>query len=66
MIPASGSVRLLSWPGPPDPRGVRSVSDSESEELLNSTFSVSEEGAIMEGRIIPSPSSGTVKRQQKR
>lgn len=57
MIPARGSVSLpsldsaclASW-GP--------ISDSESELLLKSTLSeAAEEGAMMEGKMIPSPSS---------
>lgn len=59
MIPARGSVSLpsldsaclASW-GP--------ISDSESELLLKSTLSeAAEEGAMMEGKMIPSPSSDT-------
>lgn len=65
MMPARGR---LSWSGgPPDPKPWqgRSVSDSESDELLKSTFSVIEDGAIIEGKMMPSPSSGAKKRGKK-
>lgn len=54
--------------GPPalEPWQGRSVSDSESEELLKSTLSAVEDGAMMDGRMMPSPSSPTVKQGQTR
>lgn len=61
MIPASGKVSFPSF----DSAFLESwelVSDSESEELLKSIFSKAvEEGAMMEGKMIPSPSSGPKK-----
>lgn len=62
IIPASGRLSLSGAPRIPELWHGRSVSDSESEELLKSTFSPVEDGAMMEGRIMPSPSSPTVMR----
>lgn len=62
MMPASGRFRLSGGPPAPEPWQGRSLSDSESEELLKSTLSAAEDGAIMEGRMIPSPSSPTARR----
>lgn len=61
MIPARGRLSLSGGPPAPRPWQGRSVSDSESEELLKSTLSPVEDGAMMEGRIMPSPSSPAVK-----
>jgi hypothetical protein len=60
MMPARGKLRQAGEPPDPGPADGLSVSDSESEELLKSTLSTREEGAMMEGRMIPSPSSPTV------
>lgn len=60
MIPARGRLSISGAPRVPKPWQGRSVSDSESEELLKSTLSTVEDGAMMEGRIMPSPSSPTV------
>lgn len=54
-------MRLSGGPPDPKPWQGRSVSDSESEELLKSTLSAVEDGAMMEGRMMPSPSSPTVR-----
>lgn len=62
MMPARGRLREVGGPPDPEPVEGRSVSDSESEELLKSTLSTREEGAMMEGRMIPSPSSPTVEK----
>lgn len=53
-------MSISGAPRVPKPWQGRSVSDSESEELLKSTLSPVEDGAMMEGRIMPSPSSPTV------
>lgn len=65
MMPASGRLSLSGGPPDPEPWHGRSVSDSESEELLKSTLSPVEDGAMMEGRMMPSPSSPTARRQVK-
>lgn len=65
MMPARGSVSLSGGPKTPEPWQGRSVSDSESEELLKSTLSAVEDGAIIEGKMMPSPSSPTAKREAK-
>jgi len=62
MMPARGRLSMSGAPPTPEPWQGRSVSDSESEELLKSTLSAVEDGAIMEGRMIPSPSSPTARR----
>lgn len=66
MMPARGRLSLSGGPPAPKPWQGRSVSDSESEELLKSTLSAVEDGAMMEGRIMPSPSSPTVMRDSDR
>lgn len=53
----------MDGPLPPGPCKGRSASDSESDELLKSTFSAAEDGAMMEGRMMPSPSSPTTEKK---
>lgn len=54
----------MDEPLPPEPCEGRSASDSESDELLKSTFSAAEDGAMMEGRMMPSPSSPTTEKRE--
>lgn len=60
MMPARGRFSWSGGPPDPNPWQGRSVSDSESEELLKSTLSAREDGAIIEGRMMPSPSSESI------
>lgn len=64
MMPARGRVSRSGGPPAPKPWQGRSVSDSESEELLKSTLSAAEDGAIIEGSMMPSPSSPAMMRQE--
>lgn len=62
MMPARGRVRHFC-PPVPEPWDGRSLSLSLSDELLKSTLSPTDDGAMIEGRMIPSPSSLTEHRK---
>lgn len=66
IMPASGRLSRSGGAPDPGPWHGRSVSDSESEELLKSTLSPVEDGAMMEGKMMPSPSSPTTRRDNDR